>query len=56
LNVAKELGLTGKSFTSFSEFQIFGAAWLNALDKNLVCAAQDYRRLKNEERTGQTGL
>jgi len=36
LNVAKDLGLMGKSSTSFSEFQVFGAAWLNALDENLV--------------------
>jgi len=35
-----------KSFTSFSEFQIFVAAWLNALDENLVRAARDSKRLK----------
>jgi len=35
----------GKSFTYLSEFQIFGAAWLNALDKNLARAARDSMEL-----------
>jgi len=43
-------------FTSFSEFQIFGAAWLNALDENLVGAVQDFLCLKEEKRSGWTGL
>jgi len=30
MNVAKDSGLMGKSFTSFREFQIFVAAWLRA--------------------------
>jgi len=46
----------GKSFTSFSEFLTFGAAWLNALDENLARAARDSKRLKEEECSGQTGL
>jgi len=46
----------GKSFTSFSEFQTFGAAWLNALDENLVRTAHDSKRLKEDERSGWTGL
>jgi len=46
----------GKSFTSFSEFQIIGAAWQNAFDENLVHAAQDSKRLKEEERSDRTGL
>jgi len=49
LNVAKDLGF-------FSEFQIFGAAWMNALDDNLVCAAHDSKRLKEEECSGWIGL
>jgi len=56
LNVVKDLGLMRKSFISFSEFHIFGAAWLNALDENLVCAAGDSKRLKEEERSGWTAL
>jgi len=36
LNVAKDSGSTGKSLTSFTEFQISGAAWLNALGENLA--------------------
>jgi len=54
LNIAKDSALMGKSFTSFGEFQIFGAAWLNALDENLVHAALDSKRLRDEERV--TGL
>jgi len=46
LNVANDSGLMGKSFTSFSEFQIFGVAWQNAINENLVCAARDSRSLK----------
>jgi len=34
LNVVKDLELMCKSFTSFSEFQIDDAAWLNALDEH----------------------
>jgi len=56
LNVAKDSGLVEKSFTSFTEFKIFGAAWLNAVDENLVRAARDSKRLKEEERSGRTGL
>jgi len=48
LKIAKNSGLTGKSLTSFNEFQTFGAAWLNALDKNLVCAARDCVRLRKK--------
>jgi len=54
-NVAKESGLSGKYLTSFSEFQIFDAGWLNALDENLVRAARDSKRLR-EEHSGWTGL
>jgi len=56
LDFAKDSGLMGESFTSFSEFQIFGATWLNALDKNLVRAAHDFKRWKEAERSGWTGL
>jgi len=45
-NFAKHSGLMGKSFTSFSEFQIFGAAWLNALDENFVHAARDSQKVE----------
>jgi len=45
-----------KSSTSFSEFLIFGAAWLNALNENLVRADRDSRMLKEEERSGRTEL
>jgi len=41
----------GKSFTRFSEFQILVVAWVNALDANLVRAARDSKRLKEEERS-----
>jgi len=50
------LGLIGKPLTSFSEFQIFGAAWLNALDENWIRAARDFNGLKEEERSGRTKL
>jgi len=56
LNVAKDSGLMGKSFTSVSEFHIFGAAWLNDLEENLVRAARNSRRLKEKKRSGRTGL
>jgi len=55
VNVDKDSELIGKTFTNFSEFQIFGAAWLNALDENLVRAARDSKRLKKEP-SGRTGL
>jgi len=45
-----ELGLMEKSFTGFSEFQIPVAAWLNALDENLLPAARDSSTLREEER------
>jgi len=51
-NVADDSELVGKSFTSFSEFQIFVPALLNALDENWVRAARGSRRLKEEEHTG----
>jgi len=56
LIVAKDSVLMGKSFTRFSEFQIFGAAWLNVLGENFVRAACDFERSKEEERSGRTGL
>jgi len=56
LNVAKDSGVMGKSFTNFSEFLTFGAAWLNALGKNLVRAARDSKKLKEDEHSGWTEL
>jgi len=61
LNVAKDLELLGKCFTSFNEFQIFGVAWLSALNENLVhtaCDTKERRRKKEveKEHSGGTGL
>jgi len=33
-----------ETLTSFGEFHIFGAAWLNAVDENLVYATSDFRK------------
>jgi len=50
IECAKESGLMGNAFTN--EFQIFGVAWLNAVDENLVRAARDSGSLK-KERSGR---
>jgi len=47
LNVAKDSGLMGKSFTSFCEFQIF-AKWLNTVGICCLCLQEVERRRADE--------
>jgi len=51
LNVAKDSGMMGRLLTSFSEFHILDAAWLYAVDEDLVRVAPDSMSSIEERQT-----